>query len=389
MLRQKPPVIMVIQGDDLWRYRLADFLRQAGAYVESFSTAGQAFEHLEANAVPDLVVVDAHAPDLAGVSFPSVFADLRASSCMEIPVLAVSAAEEPPEAGQVIGLTDATAFLRLPCPDMLLLDLADMLLHGSSASGRPLVLVADDSVALRKVLASNLESHGYHIVEAADGAETLRLARELRPDVIILDHILPDTMGLAILPHLLSYSKPFVIVITGDPTPSLAEEYSRLGAQAFIRKPFNVGSIAGMIGMSCRLRPQPGMAQSGEDQLGGADFIRERYEDLFGRLPFGAAVFEPLDGGLDFAFIDINPVAAKLLGLRADSVVDGRLSQAMPASLDAGLIDAMRQAFEGASARYFSFAGSADARLAGLGSCLITPLITSEVAVVFTRLPDA
>jgi CheY-like chemotaxis protein len=389
MLRQKPPAIFVIQNDDLWRYWVISTLRQAGAQVESFSTAGAAFQHLEANAAPDLMLVDVQVPDLATARFTAVLADLRAAGCQDIPVLAVSSSADPMAPERVHNLTEATGFLKLPCPEALLLNLADMLLHGSRPSGQPLVLVADDSAELRKVLASNLTYRGYKVVEAGDGAETIRLARELNPDAIILDHILPDVLGLSVMPQLQACGHPFIMVITGDPTPSLAEEYSRLGVDAFIRKPFNVGHVLDVIGTSFRLHALPAMDAPGVEPSSGPDLREERYEDLFQKLLWGVAVFEVLDDGLDFAFVAVNPAAEVLLGFRPDPPAERRLSQVLPGSLDSGLPDAMRQAWESGAMEYLSFAGCPDARCAGLGACHVLPLVTGEVAVVFAKPPGA
>ena len=135
MLRQKPPEILVVQNDDLWRYWAVNTLRQAGAHVESFSTAAQAFQHLEANAAPDMVLVDIQVPDLDALCFARAMKELRAANCQEIPALALSAMPEPTVPAKVIETTGASAFLKLPCHEGLLLNLADMLLHGSRPSG--------------------------------------------------------------------------------------------------------------------------------------------------------------------------------------------------------------------------------------------------------------
>ena len=55
----------------------------------------------------------------------------------------------------------------------------------------PLILIADDEPNIRALLRQELESAGYIIVEAQDGHEALRLARDKRPDLIILDVMMP------------------------------------------------------------------------------------------------------------------------------------------------------------------------------------------------------
>ncbi len=64
---------------------------------------------------------------------------------------------------------------------------------------RPLVLVAEDDFNVRLTLEVVLEDEGFDIVLAADGEEALRAARDSRPDVILLDQIMPKLDGKQVL----------------------------------------------------------------------------------------------------------------------------------------------------------------------------------------------
>ena len=63
----------------------------------------------------------------------------------------------------------------------------------------PTVLLIEDNDKLARGLQSNLEFEGYDVVCASDGAAGLALARERRPDIIVLDLMLPDTDGYRVL----------------------------------------------------------------------------------------------------------------------------------------------------------------------------------------------
>jgi CheY-like chemotaxis protein len=65
-----------------------------------------------------------------------------------------------------------------------------------------IVLVADDNAAGRELVRTVLERCGYEIAEAADGLEALRAARELRPDLIILDLNMPRMDGFGVIREL-------------------------------------------------------------------------------------------------------------------------------------------------------------------------------------------
>ena len=63
----------------------------------------------------------------------------------------------------------------------------------------PTVLVAEDSLVIRAVLAEQLQSRGYRVVEADDGEQAMAACRRERPDVVLLDVEMPQLDGHAVL----------------------------------------------------------------------------------------------------------------------------------------------------------------------------------------------
>ena len=64
--------------------------------------------------------------------------------------------------------------------------------------GRRILLVEDDHF-LRKAAQTSLKRHGYHVVTASDGEEALRLVRTEKPELILLDLIMPKVQGFEVL----------------------------------------------------------------------------------------------------------------------------------------------------------------------------------------------
>jgi DNA-binding response OmpR family regulator len=62
----------------------------------------------------------------------------------------------------------------------------------------PRILVVDDEPQLRRSVGRSLTGHGYATREAADGAEALRECEAFKPDVVLLDLMLPDTTGVEV-----------------------------------------------------------------------------------------------------------------------------------------------------------------------------------------------
>lgn len=103
------------------------------------------------------------------------------------------------------------------------------------------VLIVDDSSYTRKVIRIALTKAGYEIIgEAETGEEAIDKAIELDPDIITLDNILPDMMGLDILRILKEEegSKASVVMISAIGQQSALREGERLGAEKYIVKPF-------------------------------------------------------------------------------------------------------------------------------------------------------
>ncbi|HKA23741.1 MAG TPA: sigma-54 dependent transcriptional regulator [Candidatus Eisenbacteria bacterium] len=109
---------------------------------------------------------------------------------------------------------------------------------------RATVVVIDDELLIRKSLTKVLKARGYKVESAPTGAAGLTLARELRPQVAILDMRLPDTDGLSVLRQLREAAPDTqVVVITAYGDVESAVEAMKLGASDFVRKPYEMEDI--------------------------------------------------------------------------------------------------------------------------------------------------
>ena len=119
-------------------------------------------------------------------------------------------------------------------------------------SGGIRLLVIDDEAAIRRFLRVSLESGGYKIFEAENAATGMQLAKEQRPEVIILDLGLPDQHGLEVLKQLRQWSSASVIVLTASDSEKDKVELLEAGADDYLTKPFSMAELKARLKVALR-----------------------------------------------------------------------------------------------------------------------------------------
>lgn len=119
------------------------------------------------------------------------------------------------------------------------------------------ILVVEDDKILSQTLSYNLEREGYTVVTAVDGPAGLEMAREMQPDLIILDLMLPGMDGLSVCRILRREIDTPIIILTAR-----SGEVDKIvgldsGADDYITKPFSLGELLARIRAALRRRPQP------------------------------------------------------------------------------------------------------------------------------------
>ncbi len=109
------------------------------------------------------------------------------------------------------------------------------------------VLVVDDSIDLTFLLKSALTREGYQVEIAYDGSEGLRKAYDLRPDLILLDIMMPGLNGLDMLERLREFSNTPVIVLTAVSSQDTTIRGLDLGADDYVTKPFEISELKARI----------------------------------------------------------------------------------------------------------------------------------------------
>ncbi len=120
----------------------------------------------------------------------------------------------------------------------------------TSSQAQRNVLVVDDHAPMRTLCRVNLEAAGFRVLEAADGDEALAAIRTDRPDLILLDIMMPRVSGWEVAAALLADSSTdripiiFITARTGVTDRIRAFE---LGAQGYVTKPFDPAGLAATV----------------------------------------------------------------------------------------------------------------------------------------------
>jgi two-component system alkaline phosphatase synthesis response regulator PhoP len=121
---------------------------------------------------------------------------------------------------------------------------------------RATILLVEDDAAIAFMLSDVLESSGYQVREAATGAAARSLVEQLRPDLVILDLVLPDEDGLVLCSVLKNMANVPILICSGTQRRRDAFLSLKLGADDFIAKPFDVYDLLARVEVLLRRAAQ-------------------------------------------------------------------------------------------------------------------------------------
>jgi CheY-like chemotaxis protein len=118
--------------------------------------------------------------------------------------------------------------------------------NGDSGSDHASVLVVDDEPQVVWVLQFSLEAEGYETFSATNGVEAIQALTEHRPDLMLLDIMMPTMDGWSVLEtidKLPRDQRPRVVVVSALASIRDRAKAAELGADAYVPKPFNVNEL--------------------------------------------------------------------------------------------------------------------------------------------------
>lgn len=180
-------LVLIVEDNSETAFVYARYLHSAGFQTHAVASIDEAKKFIE-KLKPAALILDIL---LRGETSWNFLRELKASGA-GIPVLVMSISDDE---RKIYGL-GADAYVTKPfVPDEMIAAIVKI----TSPSVRPRILMIDDNEVSRYLLRSQISENQYEIFEAREGREGLRMASELRPDIIFLDFYMPDLNGIEIL----------------------------------------------------------------------------------------------------------------------------------------------------------------------------------------------
>jgi CheY-like chemotaxis protein len=189
-------LVLVIEDDPKSADLLHIYLTEAGYTVDTARDGAEGLEKVK-RLGPDVVILDVLLPKVDGWAFlTQIKGD---SATKDIPVIIVSIVDQK---GKGFALGAADYLIKPIQKEALLKKLAAFSLVSKVRTAPVKILTIDDDPRAIEMLAAVLEPEGFHILRAAGGEEGIALAEAERPDLIILDLLMPGMNGFEVLDYL-------------------------------------------------------------------------------------------------------------------------------------------------------------------------------------------
>ena len=114
------------------------------------------------------------------------------------------------------------------------------------------ILVVDDEKMIRNLLNINLTKEGYNVIEAVDGMEAVELATEKKPDLILLDVMIPKLDGLSVCKRIKNTMNVPILMVTAKDSEVDKILGLELGADDYVTKPFSIRELIARIKANLR-----------------------------------------------------------------------------------------------------------------------------------------
>ena len=250
-----------------------------------------------------------------------------------------------------------------------------------------ILIVEDDEGVLRLVQKKLLRS-GFHADSVLNGTEAIASITDSPPELMILDHKLPDMTGKQLIVNLKKRNSeiPF-IVMTGHGDERVAVEMMKLGARDYlVKNPDFLDLLSPVVKkVAGQLEADKKFAETGM-KLRESE---ERYKGLFENMISGVAVYEAVDKGENFVFKDLNRAGEEMEHIKREDIIGKRVTQVFPGVKEFGVFEVFQRVWETGKPEYLPATVYKDERDLGTWrESWVYKLANDEVVTVYNNITE-
>ncbi len=291
--------IVLVNDDSIQLKFLEGLLKKDGFAVHCFTSAEQALHAMHEQNHPDLIITDLYMPGIDGWRFCRLLRSPEYKALNQIPILLLSATFSGEEAERITRETGADAFLSMPVEAGRLKTTVQDILLGRFRKALPRVLIVEDSKSLASTLKQNFEDHYYRADTAMTACEAQEMFQSQVYDLAVIDHHLPDGLGMNLVEEFTQKRPKIVcVIITSDPQPGLTLEYMKKGAADYLRKPFAPEFLVKVCARARRERALLRVEVLLEQRTNKLRENEKKYRRLINNIPDIIYIFSDLRGGV-------------------------------------------------------------------------------------------
>ncbi len=121
------------------------------------------------------------------------------------------------------------------------------------------ILIVDDEKPIATLLAQTFEQEGHQVASASDGIDCMNKMASFRPDVVIMDIMMPKLDGIdatKLIRRNQSYSSTIIVALSAKADDETRKKMKEVGANLFMRKPFAIAKLVGRVAHMLETRSQ-------------------------------------------------------------------------------------------------------------------------------------
>jgi PAS domain S-box-containing protein len=317
------PVALIVNDDPSQLRLSAVVLEKGGFATRTCANAEEALGFLAESPAVDLIVTDLHMPGIDGWRFCRLLRSAEFRPYNDTPILVVSATFTGSDAEMRSLELGASGFLAAPFAPSALQDYARALLSGRRPEPAAQLVIAHGDAAEAERLRAAFAQAGYQVDAAATAAEALATWRALQPELLVVDHALPDGGAAELLAAVTAPGSPTVAVAIVDPAVAgQSVTLARHGAAASVPAPADAAALIEVAASARRQRAMMRIEERLDERSRALRDAEVRWRALVEAIP-EIVILHDVDGTIRH----VNRIGAAYLGWPADECIGRDLGE--------------------------------------------------------------